>query len=384
MSDSVAKGSARQARTDKAQIVWFLGPRPASWNGVMKYSLDCIGMMASWSDFTVEAVDIDAAPRSFKRYWTQFVMYPLRAMAASRTHDLIVLYQEDMAFMIPFIKFVGGRVCIVMHHVQHPGTTRGLTETLKNWYVRLMQPLIARADMVVSTTDVTVAEALADVGVKADRIQLVPNAFDERFAPIDADVRAQARTKLLSKFNIRIGDELVLLNVGTDETRKNNVTVFRALAALGRKDLMILRVGKAQNATNRDECIKVAQEAGIKVHFVEGVSDEELGFFYQAADVYLSPTLQEGFGRTVIEAQLAGLPVLASDLPVYRYTMADTFLAVADTMNADAWGERIARLADDPALRQKLMREGRRNAERFSSRAVGAQLYRALSHAVQH
>ena len=48
------------------------------------------------------------------------------------------------------------------------------------------------------------------------------------------------------------------------------------------------------------------------------VSHEELGYFYQAADLYVSPTLQEGFGRTVIKAQIVGIPVVASDLPVCR------------------------------------------------------------------
>jgi glycosyltransferase involved in cell wall biosynthesis len=167
--------------------------------------------------------------------------------------------------------------------------------------------------------------------------------------------------------------------VGTDESRKNNAAVFRALADMGRKDIVMLRVGKAQNAANRKECERIAREAGIVAHFVEGASDEDLAYCYQSADAYVSPTLHEGFGRTVIEAQLVGLPVIASDLPVYRFTMGDTFVAVSDPMNAESWREPIARVADDKSVRQDLAKRGRVNAQRYSSDAVSRDLHRALS-----
>jgi glycosyltransferase involved in cell wall biosynthesis len=386
MSDSVARGRAQQVRAETARVLWFLGPRPVSWNGVMRYSLECIGLMAGLPGLTIEPVDIPAAPRSLRRYWTQFVLYPLRAIAAARSSSLIMLYQEDLSFMIPIIRLAGGRVGIVLHHVQHPGRARGLVEKFKNWHVRLMQPLIARADLVVVSSDVTSQEARANLRVPADRIRIVPNTFDERYAVRDAGVRRQARALLQARFGLSIGDEPVLLNVGSDETRKNNVTLFRALADLaarGRKDVILLRVGHAQNTTNRQECKDIADAAGVKAYFVEDVRDEDLGYFYQAADMYVSPTLQEGFGRTVIEAQIVGLPVIASDLPVYRYTMGDSFLAVAQPEDVAAWAEQIGRLADDASLAQRLAQDGRINAQRFSSRTVGALLHRVLDQAVR-
>jgi glycosyltransferase involved in cell wall biosynthesis len=383
ISESLLDGAAYRTRAavSGAQVkaVWFLGPRPASWNGVMRYSLDCLDMIQRSGDLSMQAIDIPAPPRSLKRYWTHFVLYPLRAMRLARKVDMVVLYQEDMAYMIPFVKLAGGRVCIVMHHVVFPDHTRGLIETLKTRYMLMLQRLIPFADMVISTTDVSIDDATSFLGVKRERIELVPNAFDETIAPTDAVVRQCARLALQDRLGLYLGDATVLLNVGTDETRKNNATMFRALAALGRKDIVMLRVGRAQNAANRTECEQIARDAGIEVHFVEGASDEDLAYCYQAADAYLSPTLHEGFGRTVIEAQLVGLPVIASDLPVYRFTMGDTFLAVEDPMNVNEWRAQIARIADDRALRQDLGKRGRKNAQRYSSESVSRDLHRALN-----
>lgn len=382
MSDSMAGNDGLRREAPAVRVVWFLGPRPVSWNGVMRYSLKCIDFIPALAGFDVEPVDIPAEPRSLRRYWTQFVLYPLRAIAAARAGHFVMLYQEDLAFMIPLIRWAGGRVGIVLHHVQRPGQVRGVVEQLKNAYMRLTQSLIATADVVLAPSDVTAQEALADLRIRADRIQVVPNAFDDRYAPIDAEVRARARAMLLARFGIDTGEAWVVLNVGSDETRKNNATLFRALASLGRKDVMMLRVGSAQNQANREECRGIAAQAGISAHFVENVGDEDLGHFFQASDLYVSPTLHEGFGRTVIEAQFVGVPVVATDLPVYRYTMGDSFVAVANAMDAAEWGRQIERVAGDPSLRAALVSAGRANARRFSSGAVSAQLHNALERAV--
>jgi len=382
MSDSMASKDGLRRDAQVVRVMWFLGPRPVSWNGVMRYSLKCIDFIPALAGFDVEPVDIPAAPRSFRRYWTQFVLYPLRAVAAARAGHFVMLYQEDLAFMIPLVRWAGGRVGIVLHHVQRPGQVRGVVEKLKNAYMRLTQSLIATADVVLAPSEVTAQEALADLRIRADRIQVVPNAFDDRYTPIDAAVRERARAMLLTRFGIRIDAALVVLNVGSDETRKNNATLFRALASLGRKDVMVLRVGSAQNQANRDECRDIAAQAGFAAHFVENVGDDDLGYFFQASDLYVSPTLHEGFGRTVIEAQFVGLPVVASDLPVYRYTMGESFVAVADATDAAEWGRQIERVAGDPSLRAERVSAGRVNAQRFSSGAVSAQLHGALDRAV--
>ncbi|MBY4697678.1 glycosyltransferase [Burkholderia latens] len=383
MSDSMARMDDPRADACATRIVWFLGPRPASWNGVMRYSLMCIDLIPGGDGWRVDAIDIPAPPRSLRRYWTQFVVYPLRAVAAARAGAFVVLYQEDLAFLIPLVRFAGGRVGIVLHHVQRPAQACGFVEQLKAAYVRVTQSLIARADMVITPSDVTAQEAVAEMGVSADRIQVVPNAFDDRHAPVDTQVRARARSVLATRFGIETGDALVVLNVGSDETRKNNATLFRALALLERSKTVVLRVGQPLHQNNRRECVAIAEQAGLDAHFIEHVDDETLGYFYQAADLYVSPTLHEGFGRTVIEAQTVGVPVIASDLPVYRYTMGDSFVPVTDATDAAEWARQIERVAGDPSLQAELVRSGRENARRFSSAAVGALLQRTLQRAVR-
>ncbi|MFT4065250.1 glycosyltransferase [Paraburkholderia sp.] len=368
--------------TSGARIVWFMGPRPSSLTGVGQHSLALAAGLRKYTNFSVETVDIDAQPRSLKRYWTQLVMYPLHAIRVARSCDMIILYQEDLSFMIPIIHLAGGRVCLMFHHVQIPGHARGIVEKLKSLYVKTLLPLAPKADLVLVEADSAAKDLIEAAPVKPELVQIVPCPFEDKYAPLAAatpdETRAQARAILKQRLGLEIGDALMLLNVGSDETRKNNLTVFQALAKLARKDLIIVRVGKAFNAANRMECKTLAETSGVRAHFADSVSEEDLGYFYQAADIYVSATLHEGFGRTVIEAQMAGTPVIASDIPVFRGSMGDSFLAVANPTNPDEWAAAISSLADFPSRRDELRERGKTNALQYSTDVVSARLHHIL------
>jgi len=387
LAKPVPQESAVPNSGDDARIVWFMGPRASSLTGVGQHSNVLARALGSQTGFTVDTVDIPAQPRSLKRYWWQFVVYPLHAIRVARSYGMVVLYQEDLSFMIPLIHLAGGRVCVLFHHVQLPGQARGTVEKLKELYVRALVPFVAKADLVLVESEVTVRDLLAIAPVAPERIQIVPCPFEDKYSPLDTatprDARAQARATLEQRLGLQIGDAIMLLNVGSDETRKNNLTLFRAMAKLARKDLLIVRVGKAFNAVNRMECTTLASTSGIRAHFIDFASEEDLGYFYQAADIYLSATLHEGFGRTVIEAQIAGIPVVASDIPVYRASMGDSFLAVADPMDPDAWASAISSLANDDALTATLVERGKTNALQYSSNVVSLGLRRSLLRAIR-
>jgi glycosyltransferase involved in cell wall biosynthesis len=368
------------------RVVWFMGPRSSSWNGVGQHSLIFIRALNRSTGFNVETIDIPAEPRSLKRYVWQFVLYPLHAMKAARSAEMIVLYQEDLSFLVPFIRLAGGKVCVLFHHVQRPGQARGAMERMKELYIRAIRGQVAKADLVLVESDVTSAEMREVVPVPPERVQIMPCPFEDKYAPLEAPtphaVRSAAREILRDRLGLDIGDAILLLNVGSDETRKNNVTVFRALARMKRKDLVIVRAGKPFNLANRRECTQLASESGIRAHFFDSVSDEDLIYLYQAADMYVSASLHEGFGRTVIEAQLAGIPVVASDLPVYRGSMGESFLPVSDPADPDTWAAAIDRLANDRALADRLIERGRTNARQYLSDVLCSSLREGLSKAI--
>lgn len=168
------------------------------------------------------------------------------------------------------------------------------------------------------------------------------------------------------------------LFVGTLEPRKNLMRLLQAFASIAPSRLSGLRlvIAGGQGWRLGDLSALIAQH-GIqdRVILTGYVSDCELAQLYASADFLLMPSLYEGFGFPIIEAQSFGIPVITSS----RSSMPEVAGSAAiyiDPENTTSIAEAILRLASDPKLRRKLGEEGRINSARFSwGRAAEALIY---------
>jgi len=227
---------------------------------------------------------------------------------------------------------------------------------------------ILRPDLVLCVSRPWVERLADEFGIAA---RLVRNGVDrDRFrAPRDATERAADRDVL------GLGDRLTVLTVGGIEPRKGSLTLLEGFARLrervGEQDPLLLVVGGATLFDYRDEIDRFsarARELGVSDHVrvVGTVTPAELERHYRAADVFAFPSTKEGFGLVALEALAAGLPVVASEIDVFR-----TFLAHGESAllspagDGSALGESLARLARDPALRERLVAGGRKVVDAY-------------------
>ena len=199
----------------------------------------------------------------------------------------------------------------------------------------------------------------------AVQARLVRNGVDrERFrAPRDPAERAADRDAL------GLGDRLTVLTVGGIEPRKGSLTLLEGFANLRAQapalDPLLLIVGGATLFDYRDEidrfCTR-ARELGVSEHVrqVGTVTPAQLERHYRAADIFAFPSTKEGFGLVALEALAAGLPVVASQIDVFRTFLADGENALlCPAGDGAALGRCLARLACDRALRERLVAGGR-------------------------
>jgi glycosyltransferase-like protein len=200
---------------------------------------------------------------------------------------------------------------------------------------------------------------------------VVPNGIDpSRFPPPSPQVRAALRDRIGAR------DRFVFLAVGGVEPRKGSVHAFRALARLRREgiDAVLAVVGghSFQDYTAyRDAALALLPDLGLRlgtdVVLLGTVSEAELGGWYHAADALAFPSEKEGWGLVVLEAMAAGLPVVASDLPVFREYLVDGETALLPPVADDVALARAMRaLAVDGPLRERLRAGGLALVPRFS------------------
>ena len=243
---------------------------------------------------------------------------------------------------------------------------------------------IADPDRIVVVSDHWRARLAAEYGVDAT---VVRNGVDpHRFGSGPPGERAAFRARAGAGGNGDGGgddDVFLVLTVGGIEPRKGSVTLLEAMADLvarwsagggtGPRPVLAVVGGHTffDYRAYRDGALARLPELGL----VEGrdilllgtVSEADLGGWYRAADAFAFPSVKEGFGLVVLEALAAGLPVVASDIPVFAEYLEDGRSALlVPPGDAAGLAGALGRLAVDPVLRERLATGGRPLLDRFT------------------
>ncbi len=169
-----------------------------------------------------------------------------------------------------------------------------------------------------------------------------------------------------------------LLHVGSGQPRKNRAAILRLLAGPGTAGYSALFAGEALRPA---EC-RVAKECGVesRVRMLTGLTDEQLCALYAGAMALVYPSLHEGFGWPVAEAQACGCPVICTDRSSPPEVGGQACIYVRpDDLTAM---EGAVRALEDPVFRGRVIRDGLDNAKRFQQQAMSAaylDVWRALT-----
>jgi len=217
-----------------------------------------------------------------------------------------------------------------------------------------------------------------DYGTSAD---VVHNGVDAaRFRSADPDLVAALRQRAGAGGAAGAGDRPLILAVGGIEPRKGSDTLMAAVSALnnsrgrsGRRPVLAVVGGHSfqDYREYRDRVLASLPGLGLRldddVVLLGTVPDAELPGWYAAADVLAFPSTKEGWGLAVLEAMSAGLPVVASDLPVFREYLRpgqDALMVPVD--DPAALTAALGAVLDDAALAGRLRTAGYQVCARFT------------------
>jgi glycosyltransferase involved in cell wall biosynthesis len=170
-----------------------------------------------------------------------------------------------------------------------------------------------------------------------------------------------------------------LLHIGTLQPRKNLVRLIDAYADSGLGHELVLAGG----AGWRDEAIADAlkrQNAEIRRRIIQPgfIEENDKGALISAADAVLYPSLYEGFGFPLIEANACKTPVLASDASSLPEIAGDGGALLVDPLDVRAIRDGIRQIVKDTVLRKRLVKAGYANCQRFSWQETAKQVLDVL------
>jgi glycosyltransferase involved in cell wall biosynthesis len=228
---------------------------------------------------------------------------------------------------------------------------------------------VRRADAVIAVSRHTARDLVRLLGVPEKRIHVVPNGVDPEFRPLEREE--------IEAFRQRRGlPERFILYVGTIEPRKNLDTLVRAYAQLVHRDPQhaVPLIIAGARGWRYEGVFALVEELGLDqaIHFPGFIDHSELPLWYNAASVFVFPSLYEGFGLPVLEAMACGTPVVASRASSLPEVVGEAGLLV-DPHDAEALAEALWQALADPALREALRTQGLARAAGYSWQATAAQ-----------
>lgn len=245
----------------------------------------------------------------------------LREMLCS---DLPHIYWGSNGFL-PFPSISGLRTVVTIYDLTYmfAGATMPLQSRLGRW---LLQPWSAKtADRVISISRATAADI-------STHYQRFPNAIIEPcVSPCFQCPGVAERIRIREKYNLPKNYFLIL---GTLEPRKNISTLLDAYRVVRETyaDLPPLLLVGGGGWKNRDliDSIKLGESQGF-VRRMGYLADADLPALYAECDAFLMPSLYEGYGMPVLEAQLCGAPVVHGNHPSMVEASAGLGLSVDST-----------------------------------------------------
>lgn len=283
-------------------------------------NLGYLGYLQKQKNFHFEVID-------WPRFWTQ------GGLALQTFIDkLDVLFVP--AHTLPLIRKPGLKTVVTVHDLgsEYLPTMHQLKQRL---YLRLMQNYqLKTATRIIAVSNATKQDLVKRIGINPENIKVIYEGYDENlFKPVKAEILRNR----LKYFDIKKNS--YFLFVGTVQPRKNLERVIKAFAAVilsgaqrnegsvanatssnklrdssqARNDILVIAGSKGWLS---DEIYKLPKKLGIedRVKFLGYVPDKDLPALYSGAIAFVYPSLFEGFGLPILDAQACGCPVITSNV----------------------------------------------------------------------
>ncbi|MEW6611896.1 MAG: glycosyltransferase [Pseudomonadota bacterium] len=295
-------------------------------------------------------------------YVDKLVLFPSVLREAARWADIVHICDHSNAF---YVKYLDGRHHLVTCHdmLAIRSAMGEIPQNRTRWSGRVQQRMILRglraAQHIACVSRQTQSEVQRIVQRPEGDTTLVYNGLNYPYAPMGWAAADQRLGKLLGA-----APGPFFLHVGGNNWYKNRpgvLKIFRRLAVMPQfREHRLLMVGKPWTPAMRQYVH--AHGLAERVLEIHNVDNEDLRACYSRASALLFPSLQEGFGWPIVEAQACGCPVVTSQRAPMTEVGGSAAVYIDPEQPEAAAGIIVSRLAAAEAIRQA----GLKNAQRFS------------------
>jgi len=260
-------------------------------------------------------------------------------------------------FNFPFKFF---RKCIVTVHDLTPYVMREFFPSLsKRIYLQVTFRLMKKVKRVITVSEHTKKDLIKEFHYSKEKIDVIYNGINKEifYKRSEGEVLNFKKTYNLPKE--------FYLAVGIGKEHKNYGFVIRAMNKLWKSGSLDTPLAIAGTGGSLPDFLEEpSKEAGKNLILIPKLKYEELPLLYQSAKALIFPSLYEGFGLPLIEAQAMGCPVLSSDTSVMPEILQDSAIFF-DPRKQESFLQAFSLFLKNPEKQKEIIEKGYKNIERF-------------------
>jgi glycosyltransferase involved in cell wall biosynthesis len=219
-----------------------------------------------------------------------------------------------------------------------------------------------KPDYIITDSENTKNDCINHLGIHEDKIKVINLAADKRFKLIKN--KSIIKEELKIKYNISTP---FILYVGSVELRKNIPFLIKSFYKLLNKGLKLKLVLIGSQGYGFNEILNIIKKLGISndILLLGYVPFADLIKFYNSADLFVFPSLYEGFGLPPLEAMACSCPVITSNTSSLPEVVGDAGILI-DPNNFNALTDEMYQILTNESLRIDLSKKSLNQAKNFS------------------
>jgi glycosyltransferase involved in cell wall biosynthesis len=363
--------------------------RPIRWSygtGIGNYTYDLIAKLADIdpvNDYTFLWPDDDPQPWiPFPRKYSYYFLpkddeRETLEMPYWLTRERVdVFHLPQNGFRIPELKSC--KIIVTIHDLIPYFLPEMVRSSFLKRFIHEMPYIVERADRIITVSATSKNDIIKIFTIDPAKITVIPSAPSIAYRPLPKD---ETRQKLRNQYGIK---KPYILYVGGLNPRKNIAELIYAYSKVYRdlpcsQRLLIF----GPNGQHLDRLQLLAKSLSLEeaVVFPGFVPSEDLPLFYNGADLFVYPSLYEGFGLPPIEAMACGTPVITSNVSSLPEVVGDAAIQINphDTLElADA----IFRVLTDEVLRESLIQKGLKHHRKYEWTRIAQEVLAVYQDAV--
>jgi glycosyltransferase involved in cell wall biosynthesis len=229
------------------------------------------------------------------------------------------------------------------------------------------------ADRIIAISEQTKNDIVEFLKVEPSRIDVIYQGCHQIFKE---KISHEEKSEVLKKYSL---PKDFILNVGTINERKNILNLVKAVQKTTHN---LVVVGSKTEYFNKIEAfLQTDGELRKRIHFLEKVPLKDLAALYQTAELFVYPSIFEGFGIPIVEALFSGTPVISSTGSCFSEAGGLDSIYV-DPNNVSLLAEKIKWVLNNPSVSKKMIENGYIHAQKFKDDLIAESLIQFYSELV--